>query len=361
MTALPFALHKLMTRAELAGLIDGAGPPGPLSPRTLLDAPKQLGPPATGSLGDAANVLRDPHSRITLRIWGGEEASAETTVLFPADPAAGGGYLLNDVEGNFDVSGPVDAEQILALVAPLLPPSAQDIPFVAELEPTTMAVLAAVIDIARDDVRQDRIARVLDGRRMPDSLLADLHPLAPARLAAHLDAWWVLSRFDQLLTYAVALGGKPKPPQQSAVATALLQLSEARLIAIDDKLHVTPTSELARLVEAAFGLCAGFQWQRVATLGDGSILIVERIVLPCAGGRILDLSVTPEGLVRLALAGREEVTAFLIGELTSSPAAAPPTTAAPRGAVQARRFCGHCGHPVAAADRFCGACGGELT
>lgn len=361
MTALPFKLHKLMTKAELAAAIDGTGAPGLLSPRSLLGAATQPGPAATGTLRDAANVLRDPHTRITLRIWGGEQASAETTVLFPADPAAGGGYLLNDVADGLEVSGPVEAEQILALVAPLLPPSVQGMPFVAQLEPTTMAVLAAVIDIARDDVRQDRIACVLDGRRMPDSLLADLRPLAPTRLAAYLDAWWVLSRFDQLLTYAVALGGEPKPPQQSAVAAALLQLSEAHLIAIDDNLHVSPTPDLARLVEAAFGLCAGFQWQRVATLSDGSILIVERIVLPCAGGQILDLSVTPAGLVRLALAGREEIVAFLISELAGSHEAPPPTTAVPRGAVPASRFCGHCGRPIAAADRFCGACGAELT
>lgn len=376
MTAASFALHQLMTRAELAAVIDGADEPGLLSPRSLLGAPTQPSPAATGALRDAADVLRDPHTRITLRIWGGEEASAETTVLFPADPAAGGGYLLNDVGGSLDVSGPVEAEQILALVAPLLPPSAPGMPFVARFEPTTMAVLAAVVDIARDDVRQDRIARVLDGWRMPDSLLADLQPLAPARLTAYLDAWWVLSRFDQLLTYAVALGGEPKPPKPSAVSAALLQLSEAQLIAIDDTLHVTATPAMTRLVEAAFGLCAGFQWQRVTRLNDGSLLIVERIVLPCAGGHILELSVTAAGLVCLAIASREEIAAFLIGELSGTPGDAPPpdglrrpgggdvarpVPAASGKAAPARHFCEHCGHPVGPADRFCGECGAELT
>lgn len=377
MTAATFALHQLMTRAELAAVIDGAGVPGLLSPRSLLGAPKQHGPAATGALRDAANVLRDPDTRITLRIWGGEAASAETTVLFPADPAAGGGYLLNNVGGSLDVSGPVKAEQILALVAPLLPPSAPGMPFIVQLEPTTMAVLAAVVDIARDDVRQDRIARVLDGWRMPDSLLADLQPLAPARLATYLDAWWVLSRFDQLLTYAVALGGKPKPPPPPAVADALLQLSQARLISIDDTLHVTPTMAMTRLVEAAFGLCAGFQWQRVTKLNDGSLLLVERIVLPCAGGHILELSVTAAGLLRLAIASRDEIAAFLLGELSRTPEdAAPPLDgfersgsgdvrrplpAASRKAAPARHFCEHCGHPVGRADRFCGECGVELT
>ena len=376
MTAASFALHQLMTRAELAAVIDGAGVPGLLSPRALLGAPKPTGPATTGALRDAANVLRDPHTRITLRIWGGEEASAETTVLFPANPAAGGGYLLNDVGGNLDVSGPVEAEQILALVAPLLPPSAPGMPFVAQLEPTTMAVLAAVVDIARDDVRQDRIARVLDGWRMPDTLLTDLQPLAPARLTAYLDGWWMLSRFDQLLTYAVALGGEPKPPQPSAISAALLQLSEAQLIAIDDTLHVTPTPAMTRLVEAAFGLCAGFQWQRVTRLDDGALSIVERIVLPCAGGHILDLSVTAAGLVRLAIASRDDIAAFLIGELAGTPGNAPaphglqrpgaddirnPLSAASRKATPVRHFCEHCGHPVGPADRFCGECGAELT
>lgn len=377
MTAPAFALHQLMTKAELAAVIDDVGVPGLLSPRSLLGAPKQPGPAATGALRDAATVLRDPHTRITVRIWGGEEASAETTVLFPAAPAAGGGYLLNDVGGSLDVTGPVEAEQILALVAPLLPPSAPGMPFVAQFEPATMAVLAAVVDIARDDVRQDRIARVLDGWRMPDTLLAGLQPLAPARLTAYLDAWWVLSRFDQLLTYAVALGGEPKPPPQPAVAAALLQLSEAQLIAVDDTLHVTPTPAMTRLVEAAFGLCAGFQWQRVTRLNDGSLLIVERIVLPCAGGHILELSVTAAGLLRFAIASRDEIAAFLIGELSGTPGDAvprldglersgsddigKPPPAASRRAAPARHFCEYCGHPVGQTDRFCGECGAELT
>lgn len=375
MNAPPFALRRLMTKAELAGVIDSAGQPGPLSPRLLLGAPSEPGAALTGALRDAAHVLCDPHTRITLRIWGGEEASAETTVLFPADPATGGGYLLNDVAGSLEVSGPVEADQILALVGPLLPPSAPGAPFVAQLEPTIMAVLAAVIDIARDDVRQDRIARVLDGRPMPASLLASLEPMASSRLTAYLDGWWVLSRFDQLLTYAVALGGEPKPPQPPAVAGALSQLGSAGLIAIDDTQNVTLTAAAAPLVEAVFGLCAGFQWQRLSRLNDGSLSINERIVLPCAGGQILELSVNAAGLVRLARTSRDEITAFLASELTGTNNGPPPVegarppsaeklpdhgSAAPP-AAQAHHFCEHCGHPVGAADRFCGACGRELN
>lgn len=359
MNAPAFALRQVMTKAELAGVIDSAGAPGLLSPRSLLGAPEKSGPAVTGALRDAAHVLCYPHTRITLRIWGGEEASAETTVLFPADPAAGGGYLLNDVAGGFEVSGPVEAEQILALVAPLLP-SASGAPLVAQFEPTTMAVLAALIDIARDDIRQDRIARALDGRPVPDSLLASLAPLAMLRLATYLDGWWVLSRFDQFLTYAVALGGEPKPPQPPAVAAALSQLNSVGLIAIDDSQNVTLTAAAAPLLEAVFGLCAGFQWQRISRLNDGSLSINERIVLPCAGSQILSLSVTAAGLLRLACPSRDEISAFLASELAGTVAQPLPQQAAPP-AAQARRFCEHCGHPVGAADRFCGECGRELN
>lgn len=357
MTAMGFKLHRQMTKAELAGVIDGAGPPGLLSPRSLLGAPRPGQAPA-GELRDAAKVLSDPHTRITLRIWGGEEASTETTVLFPASPAAGGGYLLNDIDGRLDVSGPVEAEQILALVAPLLPETRPGAPFLAQLEATTMAVLAAVIDIACEDARQARIARVLDGRRMPVSLSVDLQPITPMRLAAYLDAWWGLSRFDQLLTYAVTLGGQPRPPRQPAIDAALLQLSEARLIAIDG--GIVPAPDLSPLLDAAFGLSAGFQWQRVSKLDDGALSIIEHIVLPCAGGPILDLSVTAAGLVRLARASRDDIVDFLVGELAgAADGAAPPQRTAPP-AAPARRFCEYCGHPVAAADRFCGECGQEL-
>ena len=361
MNAPHFALRQVLTKAELAGVIDSAGQPGLLSPRSLLGAPEKSGPAVTGALHDAAHVLCDPHMRITLRIWGGEEASAETTVLFPADPAAGGGYLLNDVAGGFEVSGPVEAEQILALVAPLLPPSASGTPLVAQFEPATMAVLAALIDIARDDIRRDRIARALDGRPVPDSLLASLEPLAMLRLTTYLDGWWVLSRFDQLLTYAVALGGEPTPPQPPAVAAALSQLSGVGLIAIDDSQNITLTAAAAPLLEAVFGLCAGFQWQRVSRLNDGSLSINERIVLPCAGGQILSLSVTAAGLLRLARASRDEITAFLASEVAGTAIGPPPLEGAAPQAAQVRHFCEHCGRPVGAADRFCGECGRELN
>jgi hypothetical protein len=361
MNAPHFALRQVMTKAELAGVIDSAGVPGLLSPRSLLGAPEKSGLVVTGALRDAAHVLCDPHTRITLRIWGGEEASAETTVLFPADPAAGGGYLLNDVAGGFEVSGPVEAEQILALVAPLLPPSAPGTPFVAQFEPATMAVLAALTDIARDDIRQDRIARALDGRPVPDSLLASLEPLAMLRRTTYLDGWWVLSRFDQFLAYAVALGGEAKPPQPPAVAAALSQLRSVGLIAIDDSQNITLTAAAAPLLEAVFGLCAGFQWQRVTRLNDGSLSINERIVLPCAGGQILSLSVTAAGLLRLACPSRDEISAFLASELTGAANGPTPVEGAAPPAAQARRFCEHCGYPVGAADRFCGECGRELN
>lgn len=360
MTATGFRLHRQMTRAELAGVIDGAGQPGLLSPRSLLGAPRP-GPAPAGALRDAAKVLSDPHTRITLRIWGGEAASAETTVLFPASPAAGGGYLLNEADGGLELSGPVEAEQILALVAPLLPQTRHGAPFLAQLEPTTMAVLAAVIDIACEDARQARIARVLDGRRMPVSLLDDLQPMAPMRVAAYLDAWWGLSRFDQLLTYAVTLGGQPRPARQPAIDAALLQLSEARLIAIGGSGGIVPAPDLSPLVTAAFGLSAGFQWQRVNKLNDGALSIVERIVLPCAGGPILDLSVTAAGLLRLACASRDDIVDFLVGELAGATSSPAPSQQTVPPAVQARHFCEHCGHPVGAADRFCGECGRELT
>lgn len=360
MNAMGFKLHRQMSKAELAGVIDGAEPPGLLSPRSLLGAPRASPAPA-GELRDAAKVLGDPHTRITLRIWGGEAASAETTVLFPASPAAGAGYLLNDADGRLDVSGPVEAEQILALVAPLLPQTRPGAPFFAQLEPTTMAVLAAVIDIACEDARQARIARVLDGRPMPDSLYADLQPVSPIRVAAYLDAWWALSRFDQLLTYAVTLGGEPRPPRQPAIDAALLQLSEARLIATSGSGGIVPAPDLSPLMTAAFGLSAGFQWQRVSKLNDGALSIVEHIVLTCAGGPILDLSVTAAGLVRLARASRDDIVDFLVGELAgAADGAALPQQTAPQ-AAPARHFCEHCGHPVGAADRFCGECGRELT
>jgi DNA-binding IclR family transcriptional regulator len=137
-------------------------------------------------------------------------------------------------------------------------------------------------------------------------------------------------------------------------------LSSVGLIAIDDNQNINLTAAAAPLLEAVFGLCAGFQWQRVSRLNDGSLSINERIALPCAGGQILSLSVTAAGLLRLACPSRDEITAFLASELAGTADGLTPPKEAAAPAAQARRFCEHCGHPVGAADHFCGECGREL-
>ncbi|HRK25036.1 MAG TPA: hypothetical protein PLQ11_08805 [Beijerinckiaceae bacterium] len=349
-----------VTREDLAGVIDDCGACGPLSPRRLMGAAHVARPGATDGLRDAAGVLSNPRSRITLRLWSDEAACAETTILFPGDPATGGGYTLNDHAGECEVCGPVEAHDLLRLIAPLLPPAPAAPPFVLQLDVVAMATLAVLVDETSAVIRSRRVARALDGATLADSALADASPLTTEHLLSALTNWWGLSRFDQLLTYVVALGGRPEAPAAAEVAEAVQRLQAAGLVVVGDGQRLMPAAMLEPLSAAALGLVAGAQWQRAALTGEGVLALDERILLAGTGGTLFEVTLTAAGLVRLARTDRHSVTAYLVGELSGFGKPAPDPVAPVKAAQAPRRFCHQCGKPTGETDRFCAHCGEKL-
>ena len=116
------AFQGQVSRADLAALVDAAGEPSLLSPRPLLGPAALLMPAVSPAFADAARVVAAPRVNLTVRLWSGETTAVETNVLFAVSPAAGHGVVLNPVDSGYEVSGFVDAERLLAMIAPALPP-----------------------------------------------------------------------------------------------------------------------------------------------------------------------------------------------------------------------------------------------
>lgn len=355
MTDLALAFDGPISRPDLAALLDATGKPSLLSPRATLGVSSQRPPVVSAEMRAAARILIAPLTNLTLRLWGGETAASEMNVLFPGLPAGGGGVVLNPVDSGFRVAGFVDAETILALVSPLLPPESQAPPatFEAQLDPATMSVLAACLDLLRQDIQEERVARILDKRPLPASAIDDATPLARERVATYLQAWWGISRFNQLITYVFPLTAAAEAPQSDDIDGALDRLCAAGLFSEPHPGRLTPARTLAALLSVLLGASAGFQWQRVSQIGPDDLLVVERMFVLGAGGVALEFSPTPEGLVRAVLATRRDIAEFLAGELS----ALPETAISP---VPAASYCPHCGTALRPQWKFCGHCGAAL-
>ena len=363
------AFQGRIARADLAALLDATGTPTQLSPRALFGAPSLLAPEVSTTFADAARVLLSPRTNLTLRLWGGEEAATEMNVLFPDLPSGGHGVVLNPVEQEFRVAGFVDPEQILALLGPMIPPEPATAPaiFEARLDPTTMAVLAACLDLLCQDVLQARVARVLDERPMPGSLLEDAGCLARDRIKAYLQGWWGVSRFDQLITYVLPLSGLAKCPSDGDIDVALAHLAKGGLLDVSRQERLSATAALEPMLRILLGASSGFQWQRISQMvGGDALLVVERLFVLGAGGVAFDLSPTPEGLVRLALCTRAAIVDFVTEELSTlvdpvrPEIEVPPAAPAPEGDTRppvVARFCGQCGAALTPGGKFCGNCG----
>ena len=357
-----------ISRPDLAALLDNCGPLSMLSPRSFLGAAALGAPAVSAKVAQAAKVLAAPRTNLTLRIWGDEEAACEMNVLFPTLPVGGQGVVLNPVGQEFSLSGFVDPERVLALLLPVLPPepAVRPPPFEAQLDCATMIVFAACIDLLRENIRERRVARVLDKRALPDRVLDDATALAGGHIKAYLAAWWGVSRFDQLITCVVPLAVPPRPPTEAEIDAALKRLCDARLLDMPRPDRYAPAVCLEALVAALLGVTAGFQWQRVSEVGPDTLLVVERIFLLGAEGVIVEFSSTPEGLLRMVLRTRGEIAGFLADELSAVSVPprveSPPPRAVdvPVGAPAVARFCGQCGAARKPGSKFCGSCGAAL-
>ena len=358
------AFQGRIARSDLAALLDAAGRPSRLSPRSVIGPAAPRPPQVSPVFADAARALLDPGTNLTLRVWGGESAASEMNVLFPGRPAAGHGVSLNPVGHEFRMAGFIDADMVLGLVAPLLPPEPRTKPtaFEVQLEPSMLAVLAAALDLAGREILERRVARVLQKRSAGEDLLVDAAPLAGAHIKSYLKAMWGLSRFDQLITYVFPLAARVEPPGDAEIDAALDGLCRLRLFARVQPDRFMPASALEPVLKTLLGASSGFQWQRLSAIDADGLLVVERIFVMGGRGVALELLPTPEGLLRLALRTRADIVGFLVGELGASAALTERIVASPAVAPEIRaRFCGQCGAGLKPGWKFCGNCGVALT
>ena len=358
MSAPSLSFQGRMARENLAALIDAAGTTSPLSPRTLMGAAALAAPSVSAAVSEAVKVLAAPRTNLTLRMWSDEEASTETTVLFPGLPSGGRGVTMTPVGTDFQVAGYVDAEALLHLLAPFLPQQrrAPAPAFVAQLDSPTMAVLAGFLDLVAAQVLARRSARVRDGLPMPSNVLDDAEPVATAYLQAYLANHWGRSSFRQSITYVLPLSVMPRAPAPDATMAALHALGQAGLLLEKRKDRWSPTPALEHVVTALMGSSAGFQWQRVSHYPEDALLVVERLFLFGGGGVVFEFRQITEGVLRLSLCTRREIVGFVTDELSALEL---PPLEVPIAEVP--KFCGQCGTPLQPGWKFCGSCGAPIA
>lgn len=346
-----------MVREDVAALIDSTGASSPLSPRPLMGAASLAVPRVSPAFEGAARVIAAPRTNLTLRLWSGEEASTETSILFPGLPGGGRGVALNPLDGEYRIAGYVDAEAIVALLAPMLPPERRHaVPaFEAQLDRVTMAVFAACLDIVGRDVLSAWVARAIDKADAPASFVEEVPALALEHVQAHLERMWGVSRFDQLITYVLPLSVMPVPPPGSQVAEAMDRLSALGFLRPTRAGRYRVTPEIEPVLTALLGASAGIQWQRITQMPGDAILVVERTFLLGACGVALEFRLASDELLRLSTCGRADIVDFVTDEL-----AVATVPALPDELKAAPRFCGQCGAALQAGWKFCGACGAAL-
>ena len=352
MTSLDF--RGRVSRADLAALVDSAGASSPLSPRPLLGPASPLAPAASPSFAAAARVVARASLNLTVRLWSGEAAAVEMNVLFAGPPALGQGVVLNPVEAGYDVAGFVDAERILSLVAPALPPEPPTAPppFEVQADVDTMIALAGCLDALQRDALAGRAARLRTGRPLAPRLLDEARPLAGIEIATYLKEMWGFSRFDQLLTAIFPFAARVTPPSLADIDAALARLVSLGLLRLTRPDRFEPADPLEPVLRGLLGMASGLQWQRVGLQPDGVLMVSERIFLFGNGGAVFVLQPTAAGTVRLSLATRRSVVDFLVAELS-------PTV--PEGiSAPALRFCRTCGAALKDGWKFCGRCGAAV-
>jgi len=165
-------LFHEIPREILAALLDHEGAHGVLSPRPLMgraggvnrhqlaelyagnfvELPYDDKIVSTPEFAHAAQVLLNPATQITFRIWRDEAACAETSALFPGDLIDAGGVILNQIDGSYQMVSPVSLDDVIRLISPVIPPmdnKAAVFDFEGNFEIPVAAVLFGLIDMVR--------------------------------------------------------------------------------------------------------------------------------------------------------------------------------------------------------------------
>ncbi len=370
--------YPKMHRAVLARLLDLAGSGGTLSPRRLMGGAGELSPEQLTELytigvlesprasADAlsarfrrvAEVLLDPHTNLTLRMWGLAQACAETNVQFPRNPVDGEGVLLNQLDGHYQIGAFLDDRNLLALLRPVMPPDvppAVDYDFEAHLDAPVAAVLVGLLDLLR----------------IASRVHADTGGVAfyAEDITGYLAGRWGVSDFYQLITYLPPTGLMAAPPTPYEVEVALTRLLATDMIEEVATNQYSLAPALQPLIRLTAQAEAGVQWQRVSLLANGELLAAHRIFVFGDGGFILGFSPAVVGRVHIARVTPDQYADFFVQELSTllpvypvkadgaGGKAEPSAQEAPTPVTAGPKFCTECGHVLKPGVRFCTQCG----
>jgi Double zinc ribbon len=372
-------------RSVLARLLDLAGSPRDLSPRTLLGPPcrlnrKQISELYSGRIvdfdddgrmrlspefGAVAGVILSPRTTVNFRAWGDGGGRIETSILFPGAIAEGRGVALNQIGTDYRIRAFADDDTVIDMVRPLLP--AQDGPameFESLTDAPTAAVLFGMIDLAREKMK----AAVRDAIR-PSPVVFSLE-----EIFRHLTEAWGLTGPKDLITYVAVSGLLPAPPGSTEMVKAVGALCEAKALvrAPSGAYILAPVVEaLARFSE---GIQGGIQWQRAGVLPSGEVEVTNRTFVYGTAAPILCFAPGGDGQVWVSAVQKRDLSGFLASEIASGlpvppapappcpqprPAAPSPPSAAPAPAGSVLR-CAACGREAKAGAMFCKHCGAKL-
>ena len=308
-------------RGVLAGLLDMCGNPAEMSPRRLMGEAETVNPVQIAQLygggylsrarmgrdalsplfKQAANVLLDPRTNLTFRIWGAEELCAETNIQFPGNIENGHGVMLLPVSGSYRMSAFVEPEDIVTDLSRALPPGdgglVSPFNFEASFDAAAAAVLFALIDLHR----------AATGHRKA---------VAAHEIFGYLNGQWGLTGFNQLTTYVQAAGMQSRPPSIIEVELALAKLEAMEAVSKASGDHYRIADELRPLVDLTRSLASGLQWERVSRQDIGEIVVSNRIFVYGDGGLTISFIPTVKGRLFVQTVAQSSVIDFVIDEIS---------------------------------------------
>ena len=323
-------IYPDIPRSVLARLLDLAGKSDGISPRPLLGEPAILNTdqlselyaggyidlPEKGAVqlsrafNQVAQMLLNPHTNVTLRIWGKDSVCGETNIQFPRDMIQGKGVILNQIGSMYRISAFVEDSDVTKLFSQSFPiGKEQDIDFAFEgqFDGSVAAVLFGVLDLARNHVKS--------GMRPGESIID--YGFSVQQLYDYLSKNWGWTGFKDLLTYIVPAGIMPEPPSLLQTVDGLRSLVKVGLLHEDKKDRFSIFPGLEPLVNLTVKLQSGIQWQRVARMDSGELVASNRIYLFGDRAFILCLTPTVAGRVYIARAKKQEITDFILDEITA--------------------------------------------
>ncbi|MBN2419110.1 MAG: zinc ribbon domain-containing protein [Deltaproteobacteria bacterium] len=299
------------------------------------------------------SVLNAPTSSVTLRIWGSERSSAETTVYFPGNLTEEPGVLLNEqADGKWRLAGMIDIMELISTASKIIPPETEEWvkqeSFEAHLDAAAAAVLCAVIDIGRTAYRR---------QGFPDTGLEPGTAFSRGDISGYLDAAWGFSHFDQMISYLPSTVMRGDPPGFSEIDAAIDRLT------VDDYFKESFTGRyiigepIRNIIPAMFALRSGIKWQRISLVENDDTAVSSRIFLTGPHGAVFIFSPTIADHVYMKLGAGDDIITFLSGEA----AEILPLQQGQEKEINKEYVCVKCGAPIRKGAVFCTMCGEKIA